>query len=109
MQQVLAGVISGIEGVTLDQNQEYFHLLPLYHEYMHSEALTYTRQTLGYPTPQLRVAQSKDPSGAGPLIGDAEVPGGSFYLGGMPDEPFVFDNEKWAHAVDIAPFKIARA
>jgi len=109
MQQVLAGVISGIEGVTLDQNQEYFHLLPLYHEYMHSEALTYTRQTLAYPAPELRVAHSKGPSGAGPLIGDAELPGGRFYLGALPDEPFVFDNEKWAYPVDIAPFKIARA
>src|SRR5262249_50925938 len=24
-------------------------------------------------------------------------------------EPFVFDNEKWAHTVDVAPFAIARA
>src|SRR5215471_10913823 len=109
MRQVLADVISGIEGVTLDQNQEYFHLLPLYHEYMHSEALTYTRQTLGYPAPELRVAQSNDPTDAGPLIGDAEVSGGRFYLGALQDESFVFDNEKWAYAVDIAPFKISRA
>src|SRR2546428_135116 len=26
-----------------------------------------------------------------------------------PGEGFVFDNEKWAHAVTVAPFRIARA
>ena len=29
-------------------------------------------------------------------------------LGATPDEPFVFDNEKWAHPVEIEPFAIAR-
>ena len=33
----------------------------------------------------------------------------TFLLGATRDEPFVFDNEKWAHAVEIAPFRIARA
>ena len=80
MQQVLAGVISGIEGVTLDQNQEYFHLLPLYHEYMHSEALTYTRQTLAYPAPELRVAHSKGPSGAGSQLDSFSGPGLSVWM-----------------------------
>jgi iron(II)-dependent oxidoreductase len=30
-------------------------------------------------------------------------------LGGTPDLPFVFDNEKWAHPVQVSPFRIARA
>jgi iron(II)-dependent oxidoreductase len=30
-------------------------------------------------------------------------------LGATPDLPFVFDNEKWAHPVEVAPFWIARA
>ena len=38
-----------------------------------------------------------------------EVPGGTFLLGATPDLPFVFDNEKWAHPVEIQPFRIARA
>ena len=41
--------------------------------------------------------------------GDAELPGGSFTLGASPDGNFVFDNEKWTHEVELAPFRIARA
>jgi iron(II)-dependent oxidoreductase len=37
------------------------------------------------------------------------VPGGIFQLGATPAEPFVFDNEKWAHPVHLKPFRIARA
>src|SRR5207247_9814834 len=35
--------------------------------------------------------------------------GGTFLLGASRDLPFVFDNEKWAHPVEIAPFAIGRA
>jgi len=38
---------------------------------------------------------------------DVAVPGGTFMLGADPAEPFVFDNEKWAHPVEVAPFRIA--
>jgi iron(II)-dependent oxidoreductase len=37
------------------------------------------------------------------------VPGGRFDLGAVPDGSFVFDNEKWAHPVDVPPFRIGRA
>ena len=37
------------------------------------------------------------------------MPGGTFSLGTKPGGDFVFDNEKWAHPVGIAPFRIARA
>ena len=46
---------------------------------------------------------------AGPLAGDVEVPGGAFRLGSERDTPFVYDNEKWAQTVQIAPFSISRA
>ena len=32
-------------------------------------------------------------SGGGPLPGDVEIPGGTFYLGATPDVPLLFDNE----------------
>jgi iron(II)-dependent oxidoreductase len=35
------------------------------------------------------------------------VPGGVFLLGAGRDEPFVFDNEKWAHPVEVRPFALA--
>jgi iron(II)-dependent oxidoreductase len=84
----------------------------VFHEDMHNEAFTYARQTLGYPAP--RLSRSSDGSAAndaaaGPLPGDVEVPGGTFLLGAEPDERFVFDNEKWAHRVELKPFAIARA
>ncbi|NOT29436.1 MAG: ergothioneine biosynthesis protein EgtB, partial [Planctomycetes bacterium] len=47
--------------------------------------------------------------GGGPHPGDAEVPGGTCWLGARPGGGFVFDNEQWAHAVELAPFRIARA
>lgn len=40
--------------------------------------------------------------------GDAHIPGGKFILGANRDAPFVFDNEKWAHEIDVVPFNMAR-
>jgi iron(II)-dependent oxidoreductase len=96
----------------------------VFHEDMHTEAFTYTRQTLGYPAPMLLLdrggpdtpggaasgAASPMPApGGGPLRGDVEVPGGTLMLGAPRNAPFAFDNEKWAHPVDVRPFAIARA
>jgi iron(II)-dependent oxidoreductase len=100
LETVLERAIAGESG--------YFHQLALFHEDMHDEAFTYTRQTLGYPAP--RFAESGAGNfGGGPLPGEVEVPGATFQLGATGDEAFVFDNEKWAHAVEVAPFRIARA
>jgi iron(II)-dependent oxidoreductase len=85
----------------------YFYELAIRHEDMHVEALAYTRQTLGYPRPQ----GLGDPPAHGPGAwpGDVAVPGGRWRLGSTPADGFVFDNEKWAHEVDVAPFRIAKA
>ena len=90
------------------EEEIFFHLFSIFHEDMHDEAITYTRQTLGYPPPKLSAATARRP-GAGAFPGDAEIPGGTFMLGATPDFPFVFDNEKWAHPVHVNPFRIARA
>ena len=85
------------------------------HDDMHTEAITYTRQTLGYPEPVLDGAPAAPTSGGasggpwGPCPGDVEMPGGTFLLGASRHEPFVFDNEKWAHPVHVEPFAMARA
>ncbi len=70
---------------------------------MHDEAFAYTRQTLGYPAPPLPRDRTLV-DGHGPWTGDVEVAGGTFALGAEETEPFVFDNEKWAHAVTVPPF-----
>ncbi len=90
----------------------HFALYTVFHEDTHTEALTYTRQTLGYPAPSLEGLGRTgrvEALGAGGLAGDVDVPGGQFLLGATGVEPFVFDNEKWGHPVDVAPFAIARA
>jgi iron(II)-dependent oxidoreductase len=89
----------------------YFYQLAVFHEDMHGEALLYTRQTLTYACPRIEPVLDRVPEEwtAGPLPGDVEVPGGTFYLGARPSESFVFDNEKWAQPVGLKPFRIARA
>jgi gamma-glutamyl hercynylcysteine S-oxide synthase len=106
MDQVLERILEVIDrGPTADET--YFILLSVFHEDMHGEAFLYTRQTLGYPRPRLNTIRAE--KNAGPLPGDVEIPGGTFQLGAERDEPFVFDNEKWAHPVQLRPFTIARA
>jgi iron(II)-dependent oxidoreductase len=111
MQAVLDRVIERLGSINLDEEERYFHLLVLFHEDMHGEAITYTRQTLAYPPPRIELVSSETAAivGGGPLQGDVEIPAGTFLLGATPDELFVFDNEKWAHPVEVHPFKIARA
>lgn len=92
-----------LERIAEARTDPYFVTLAAKHEWMHAEAFHYTRQTLGYPAPP--VASSPRTSGA---KGDLEIPGGAFRLGSERDAGFVFDNEKWAHTVLIAPFRIAR-
>jgi iron(II)-dependent oxidoreductase len=84
----------------------YFVRLATFHEDMHGEAFHYTCQTLGYPDPLL---QEKGASAETGKSTDLQMPGDRFMLGAVPGkDPFVFDNEKWAHEVEIAPFRIAR-
>lgn len=107
---VLARVVKCLQEAPT--NAEIYHAVyATLHEDMHTEAITYTRQTLAYAPPKLAVApaEGRRPLGGGPLLGDAQIPGGIFWLGADRDEPFVFDNEKWAHPVTLEPFAIARA
>src|SRR5262249_30044529 len=90
-------------------DEAYFLELALLHEDMHSEAITYTRQTLGHSAPKLEVEKSERQSDVETVIlGDAQVPGGKFILGSEGDSGFVFDNEQWAHEVVVNPFSISR-
>jgi iron(II)-dependent oxidoreductase len=110
--ETLARSLAAVE----DGKDLYFHRLALFHEDMHDEAFTYTRQTLGYAAPAFAsldrrsaVERAGSGSGRGPLNGDVEIPGARFFLGATASDGFVFDNEKWAHPVDVAMFRLARA
>lgn len=92
-----------LERVLSAEAQPYFLELALRHELMHAEAFHYTRQTLGYPAPQLN-----EPGATLTGDGDMECPGGVFRLGATQDDGFAFDNEKWSHPIVLEPFRIAR-
>ena len=96
-----------MERIASGEADPYFVRLAVFHEDMHDEAFFYTRQTLEHSAPPFA---SPPPDGGGPLPGDAQVPGGRFHLGAERGElDFVFDNEKWAHPIELQPFRIARA
>jgi iron(II)-dependent oxidoreductase len=111
MARVADAMVERLDRDQATEEETSLYLLTIYHEDMHDEAFTYTRQTLGYPAPVFAAAQGDAAVtiDAGPLPGDVAVPGGILQLGSSPGMMFVFDNEKWAHAVDVAPFHIARA
>ena len=90
--------------------EAYFYNLVALHEDMHAENLTLILQTHAFRRPRL---VGLDPTWVAPPVDpayrphDVSVPGGTFLLGARDDEPFVFDNEKWAHRVEVKPFRIA--
>jgi iron(II)-dependent oxidoreductase len=87
-----------------NERLRYFVRLCTLHEDMHAEALHYTHQTLGYPDLEFGVRAAIN-SGPDP---DLAFPGGTIRLGAeRGEERFIFDNEKWAHDVEVAPFAIA--
>lgn len=122
LEQTKAGAARGVARAANGYDEAYFLQLALFHEDMHAEAITYTRQTLGYAAPRLTIAQDDlhaggharneetNPSSYPSLgrLGDAQIPGGTFLLGSTADLPFVFDNEMWAHPVEVKPFAMAR-
>jgi gamma-glutamyl hercynylcysteine S-oxide synthase len=96
---------TGLLRGAVDPDTAYFMTLSAMHEQMHCEALTYTRQTLGRPA---LLDNAPLPSSGGACDGDVEISGGFFNLGATADDGFVFDNEKWAHVVELPPFRMAR-
>ena len=112
LEAVLQRCIERLAGHELNEREAYFYRLALFHEDMHGETLTHIRQTLGYARPSLSLPDLPPQTGAPDSQfepHDVEIPGGSYCLGGTADMPFVFDNEKWAHPVSVAPYRIAAA
>ncbi len=112
MRRVMELVVERLNSRQPSAVETYLYLLAVHHEDMHDEAFTYMRQTLGYPESAFAGAGTgvtPDALGGGPLPGDVDVPAAVFQLGPTPDAPFVFDNEKWTHPVELPAFQIARA
>jgi len=108
LRTVLDRSVGHLAGKEPTLEEVYFYRHVTQHEYMHSENLAMVCQALGYRRPAF-LALARDPvrGDSSYVRRDVEVPGASFPLGAPREAPFVFDNEKWAHAVEIAPFRIA--
>ncbi|MDQ2909303.1 MAG: SUMF1/EgtB/PvdO family nonheme iron enzyme [Candidatus Eremiobacteraeota bacterium] len=105
--------VCAVLGEARDARLRYFATLACFHEDMHGEATLMTLQTLRRRWP---LPLEGEPGDVGGLGGDVEIPGGRYRLGAEPHDAsvfdtktFVFDNEKWAHEVDVAAFRMARA
>lgn len=84
-------------------------LYSIYHGDMHTEAITFQRQSRALPPPKWIDKPSTAPSSssARSMISETiRIPGGVFPLGAFDDNTFVFDNEKWSHDVTVEPFEI---
>lgn len=122
MQRVLDEVLRLIyqkeNAVHLSGDAPYFLSLALFHEDMHAEAITYTRQTLAYSAPQFQIVdETRSHSDCHEIrgrekvsddLGDVMLPGGQFILGSTSNERFAFDNELGTHEVEFQPFAISR-
>jgi iron(II)-dependent oxidoreductase len=105
LQNVLDAVLGRLQREPEDESLRYFVRLATFHEDMHTEAFHYTHQTLGYPDP---LAGDKGPFPRRFREADVEIPAGNFTLGAVRERSdFVFDNEKWSHEVQLAPFAIS--
>ena len=105
--------------------QSYLVLYAIIHELWHCEDLVHTRHVYGLPPPPPPPAGSeaeallprrlpppppRAAAAGAPNLGDAHVPGGTFYLGAVRGRDKVaFDCEKWEHPVTLRPFAISRA
>ena len=109
MSRVLERILAKLKSDPVDPHLAYFVRHVTFHEDMHAEAFIYTRQTLAYPAPDIGSKTVLPEASARLSTGDVAIPGGTYETGSRPGtEPLVFDNEKWAHAVRLEPFAIAR-
>lgn len=112
MRTVAGRVIDELTRPAVTDVVEHFTRYTIHHYDVHTEALTYTRQNLGYPPPVFAGLTGTWPGNADartPVSGDVSVAGGEFLLGAVMSDPFIYDNEKWGHRVEVGPFSIARA
>ncbi len=86
---------------TFNNELAYFAELCLYHELMHIEAWWMAFQNLGYAPHQVDMAGKISGQAAHLEFAESEV-----NLGSGPDDGFIFDNEKWRHAVVVPEFEI---
>lgn len=106
---VLNDCISLLPEGMASEAQSYVYQFSTFHEDMHTEAYTWSRQTLSYPKPDFDNYQLREDACSGAYTGDASIPTGKIMQGASKNAAFIFDNEKWAHEISIEAFNIALA
>ena len=102
--EVFQKTLQLLEGA-IDAETNYFVQLSIFHQDMHNEAFAYMWQTLGYKAP---FQSFESPASKKSLsLKYIEMPKQSFRAGSDRNSGFIFDNEKWAHTVEIDDFAIA--
>jgi len=98
----------------VDCKTAYFIQLSVFHQDMHNEAFTYTRQTVGYALPvsvKQRFDQKKKEADtlnqSLALKDDVHFEAQTIELGACRGQGFFFDNEKWSHSVALGDFSIS--
>jgi gamma-glutamyl hercynylcysteine S-oxide synthase len=76
--------------------------LVVQHELQHGETMAQTMQLGALPAPLDRLPPVHP-------AGELAVEGGRFALGASSGEPWAYDNERPAHEVELAPYRIDRA
>jgi len=103
--EVLQRALARLQIIGDSDDELYPFRLALYHEDMHGEAFACMRQTLQYAAPttlaQTAVRSTRN--------ADIAVCGGRVVVGAPRIGGFVFDNEKWSHEIELAPYRIAAA
>jgi iron(II)-dependent oxidoreductase len=100
--EVLDRVLDKLGRVRDEPEALYPYRLALAYEDMRGEALSAMLQTMAVSAPP-RLAGASIPSWS---QGEIRFPGGAFQQGAVSGTGFVFDNEKWAHPVCVAPFSM---
>ena len=110
MQAVFEELTLRLDQEMATEQESFIYQFGIFHEDMHTEAFFSARQALSYPTPVLALTNKNYcPPSSNIKPEWAKVPGGKFQLGASKTAPFLFDNEKWGHEIELEPFEIAKA
>ena len=113
LEKVLDRCLKRLDDGIASERDSYLYQFTTFHEDMHGEAFTWARQTLAYPTPRFSadgLGENCAATASQKTLdnSDAQIPGGIFEFGARRDAAFYFDNEKWSHSVNVAPFRMAK-
>jgi len=89
----------------VDPQTAYFLQLSIFHQDMHNEAFAYMWQTLGYSEPFEAFSKPQSLKPIPPSF--IHFSDSTVTVGATANSGFVFDNEKWAHAVALPSFAIS--